>query len=69
MSAYRAAAVYVRNHLAGILRETEEGYFFAYDEAYLRTPNAAPVSLTLPLRQEPYTCFPSSTVSSRRGGC
>ena len=55
MSAYRAAAVYVRNELAGVLRETEEGYSFAYDEAYLRAPNAAPVSLTLPLRAEPYT--------------
>ena len=55
MSAYRAAAVYVRNTLAGVLRETEEGYSFAYEEAYLQTPHAAPVSLTLPLRQEPYT--------------
>ena len=55
MSAYRAAAVYVRNTLAGVLRETEEGYSFVYDDAYLRTPHAAPVSLTLPLRQEPYT--------------
>ena len=45
MSAYRAAAVYVRDELAGVLRETEEGYSFAYDEAYLRAPNAAPVSL------------------------
>lgn len=30
------------------------GYIFGYDEAYLRTPHAALVSLTLPLRMEPY---------------
>ena len=61
MDAFRKAYVYVRNVFAGILSETDSGYRFAYDEDYLRTENASPVSLTLPLRDEPYdsgTLFP-----------
>ena len=61
MDAFRKAYVYVRNVFAGILSETDSGYRFAYDEDYLRSENASPVSLTLPLRDEPYdsgTIFP-----------
>ncbi len=61
MDAFRKAYVYVRNAFAGILSETDSGYRFAYDEDYLRSENASPVSLTLPLRDEPYdsgTLFP-----------
>ena len=61
MDAFRKAYVYVRNAFAGILSETDSGYRFAYDEDYLRSENASPVSLTLPLREEPYdsgTLFP-----------
>ena len=61
MDAFRKAFVYVRNIFSGILSETDSGYRFAYDEDYLRLENAAPVSLTLPLRDEPYesgTLFP-----------
>ena len=61
MDAFRKAYVYVRNVFAGILSETDSGYRFAYDEDYLRSENASPVSLTLPLRDEPYdsgTLFP-----------
>ena len=36
------------------ITEDEHGYTFVYDEAYLNLPDAQPVSLTLPLRQEPY---------------
>ena len=54
MEAFRKAYVHVRNVFAGILSETEYGYRFAYDEDYLRSENASPVSLTLPLRDEPY---------------
>ncbi|MBR6270582.1 MAG: HipA N-terminal domain-containing protein [Lachnospiraceae bacterium] len=54
MSAFRKAYVYVRNVFAGILSETDSGYKFAYDEDYLKSENASPVSLTLPLRDEPY---------------
>ena len=61
MDAFRKAYVYVRNVFAGILSETDSGYRFAYDEDYLKSENASPVSLTLPLRDEPYdsgTLFP-----------
>lgn len=61
MDAFRKAYVTVRNVFAGILSETDSGYRFAYDEDYLKSENASPVSLTLPLRDEPYdsgTLFP-----------
>ena len=51
---YRTAYVYVRNEFAGILCETDYGYFFQYDENYLQTADASAVSLTLPLQKEPY---------------
>jgi len=53
--AYRTAYVYVRNRFAGELRETDGGYSFAYDAGYLALPGASGVSLTLPLRDVPYT--------------
>ena len=40
---------------AGIITEDEHGYTFVYNKAYLSMPDAQPVSLTLQLRQEPYT--------------
>ena len=55
MSEYRIAQVYVRNEPAGILRETDEGYSFAYNEEYLLSDNPSPVSLTLPLTEKTYT--------------
>ena len=54
MSTYRKAAVYVRDTFAGTLAETDAGYTFAYDPLYLESPDAKPVSLTLPLSQKPY---------------
>lgn len=53
--AYRSAFIYVRDTFAGILRETDEGYSFSYDAEYLQQEQPFPVSLTLPVRQEPYT--------------
>ncbi len=55
MSVFRTAYVYVRNNFAGILRETDEGYSFQYDNDYLQSENASAVSLTLPLQSEVYT--------------
>jgi serine/threonine-protein kinase HipA len=40
---------------AGSLTQDENGYHFIYDEAYLKTDSAPPVSLTLPMREQPYT--------------
>ena len=58
--ANRIAEVYIRNKFAGILKETDDGYSFLYDEDYLNKYNS-PISLTLPLQKEEYvsnTLFP-----------
>lgn len=52
---FRTAYVYVRNTFAGILKETDEGYSFQYDDDYASDNANAPVSLTLPLKKEEYT--------------
>lgn len=46
--------VYYKNVLAGIVREDENGFMFQYDSGYLVREDARPISLTLPLREEPY---------------
>ena len=48
----RSSEVFYKNDLAGYLRETEKGYTFIYNENFLKNP--APVSVSLPLRKEPY---------------
>ena len=53
--AYRCAAVFVRDKFAGEIRETEEGYSFKYDGAYLEGPEALPASITLPLTDREYS--------------
>jgi serine/threonine-protein kinase HipA len=55
MDAFRKAYAYVRDRFAGILEETDEGYAFTYDRDYIKSENAVPVSLTLPLQQESFT--------------
>ena len=50
----RQGRVYCNGIAAGIITEDEQGYSFSYDEAYLWRTDAQPVSLTLPLRREPY---------------
>ena len=50
----RQGRVFCNGIAAGIITEDEHGYTFAYDETYLSMPDVQPVSLTLPLRQEPY---------------
>ena len=50
----KRAFVYLRESKAGLLEKTERGYRFSYFEAYLSTNDAQPVSLTLPLTDEPY---------------
>lgn len=52
MSEYRSAKIFVRDTYAGLLRETDYGYSFKYDNDYLQSDNASPVSLTLPLQKE-----------------
>ena len=57
----REGRVYVQNRYAGLIKETDQGYEFSYDKSYLERDDALSVSLTLPLREEPYvsgTLFP-----------
>lgn len=53
--AYRTGYVYIQNTYAGIIKETDSGYYFAYDKDFLKSKNAVAVSLTLPLKEEAYT--------------
>ena len=50
----RIGYVYVYSNYAGTIEENDDGYRFCYDEEYLKGDNPKPVSLTLPLRKEPY---------------
>lgn len=50
----RKAKVFMNNELAGIITENEDGYLFQYEKKYLENPNSKPVSLTLPVREEPF---------------
>ncbi|EGV43614.1 phosphatidylinositol kinase [Bizionia argentinensis JUB59] len=50
----RQGAIWINNQQAGILKETDEGYFFSYDAAYLNTDNPMPIALSLPLQEDVY---------------
>lgn len=52
--AYRKGYVYIQNIFAGIIKETDEGYVFAYDDGYLNRESAVPVSLMMPLEEKEY---------------
>jgi serine/threonine-protein kinase HipA len=55
------ADVYVHDKKAALLEKFEGGYRLTYYKDYLSVPDARPVSLTLPLTDEPYestTLFP-----------
>ena len=49
---FRKAKVKYNDQLAGNLWETETGFRFTYDKDYIRS--GQPVSVSLPLREEPY---------------
>lgn len=50
----KQANIYYKNELAGVLTEGDEGYEFYYLPEYLTQEGAKSISLTLPLRKEPY---------------
>lgn len=50
----RQGLVFLRDTYAGTITEDENGYNFSYDKDYLLAANAESISLTLPLREEPY---------------
>ena len=57
----RSGKVFVQGKYAGLIRETDDGIEFAYDEDYIRYEGSVSVSLTMPMREEPYasvTLFP-----------
>jgi len=55
MGAFRKAYAFIRDCFAGVLEETDEGYSFSYDPDYIKSENAVPVSLTLPIQNESFT--------------
>ena len=46
--------VYIKDVFCGIITESEEGYTFEYDKAYLNMDGATALSPTMPLTDEPY---------------
>ncbi len=48
------ANVYCDDFLAGVLIQDDSGFTFAYLDEYLNSENARAISLTLPLRKEPF---------------
>ena len=50
----KRANVYMHKKIAGILVEDENGFHFQYDKTYLKSKDAEPISLTLPLDEKKY---------------
>ncbi|MCH5244692.1 MAG: HipA N-terminal domain-containing protein [Lentimicrobiaceae bacterium] len=50
----KQAVVFLRGVKAGWLTEDENGYSFEYDADFLASDEAEPISLTLPLNDQPY---------------
>lgn len=46
--------VYIKDRYCGILTESEDGYIFEYDLAYLNMEGATPLSPNMPLIDVPY---------------
>lgn len=52
----RQGKVYYKNHLAGIITETDEGEFvFQYDEQYVNDYPQEFITFTMPVSNKPYT--------------
>lgn len=52
MSTSRKAKVYYKDELAGILKETERGYVFQYDNDFIK--KNIPISVSLPVQEGPF---------------
>jgi HipA-like protein len=50
----RKGTVKLSGQAVGVIEETGSEIRFAYSADWLKKPDAVPVSLTLPLREEPY---------------
>lgn len=54
MSERRQGKVFFFEDLAGLIEQSEDEFIFRYTKEYLALENARPISLTLPLAEEPY---------------
>ncbi len=50
----RRGIVSLAGTFVGVIEETESGTRFTYDKSWLENPQRLPISLTLPVRAEPY---------------
>ena len=50
----RKGKVYFKDRYAGAIEQRDGKYIFSYDPVYLKSSDPKPVSLTLPLKTEPY---------------
>ncbi|HJD77291.1 MAG TPA: HipA N-terminal domain-containing protein [Bacteroides reticulotermitis] len=50
----KQAKIYMHDKLAGMLTEDENGFTFQYDSDYLNDAFSEAISLTMPLKNEPY---------------
>ena len=48
------AVVFYGQTRAGLLTKKKDGYEFTYDRDYMADPDAMPISLSMPLREEKY---------------
>ena len=51
----RKAEIKIYDKTAGWLVEDENGYHFNYDSSYMNSKSPDPISLTLPLKEQPFT--------------
>lgn len=54
MASSRRGKVQLHNEFVGVIEQKEDEFIFTYNPEYLETKNPAPVSVTLPVRPEPY---------------
>ena len=50
----RKAEIKINDTVAGWLTQDENGYNFIYDKKYLESENPDPISLTMPLQEDPF---------------
>ncbi|MBK8668689.1 MAG: HipA N-terminal domain-containing protein [Saprospiraceae bacterium] len=50
----RSGHVHMKDVYCGKIYETEDGYYFQYDETYLKNDDFQAISLTLPKQLTPY---------------
>lgn len=50
----KQAEIFMHDKLAGILTEDENGFIYQYASEYLKDEDSEAISLTMPLKSEPY---------------